>query len=237
MRIRSSAVVATDGRVTLVSGPPLTLRQVHHTPGADVTLCLVGSAAGPLAGDDLTLSLDVGAGMRVRLVATGASIAQGRGGPPARVTMTASVAEGATLVADPGALVVAQGGRVEVAVTIAVGPDATLEWREVVALGRSRDTGRGDATIRWDVERDGRPVLRQVVRSADVRHRVLATVLRTSPSLDARTVVASPTAVGQRIDGRTDLLTVLGDDAASVDEQLASLLRPACAPAVAAPAR
>ena len=47
---------------------------------AETAVRLVGTAAGPLAGDDLSLSLLLAPGARASLGATGASLAQGRDG-------------------------------------------------------------------------------------------------------------------------------------------------------------
>jgi len=76
---RSQAVVAAGGVLEVLDcAPPLTLRRVHSDDASICALCLVGTAAGPLAGDDLELSLHLLPGAHASLVATGASIAQGR---------------------------------------------------------------------------------------------------------------------------------------------------------------
>ncbi len=68
MIARTTAVVEAGGVLgELACAPPLTLRQVH---GADrcgqgrCELCLVGTAAGPLAGDDLSICLTLRPGAR-----------------------------------------------------------------------------------------------------------------------------------------------------------------------------
>ncbi len=232
MKTQALALVLPGGRLgALRCAPPLTLRQVHDEPGV-TGLCLVGSAAGPLAGDELTLDLRLAADARARLRATGAAIAQGRiGGAPADLTMRAQLADGARLCADPGALVVCAGSRVDVTVAIDLSETATVEWREVVVLGRTHDDAPGAATLRWDVTRAGRPVLRQFVDLTDPQlrrwatrgHRVLATVLRSGPQVAGHTEVRSPTAVTQRVDEITELTAVLGDDAAEVTRELSHL--------------
>ena len=212
--------------------PPLTLRQVAGDDPFGCALCLVGTAAGPLGGDDLSLSLAVEGGAAAQLRAAGASIAQGRSGAPATVRWSADVGDGARLRADPGVLVVCEGSRVDVAIDIALGRDASLDWRELVVLGRSGDVRPGAATLRWDVERLGRPLLRQHVDLTDAAawpgltagHRVLASALITGPDVRARTVVASRTAVAQKLDDHSLLVTVLGDSAATVTRQLEGLV-------------
>jgi hypothetical protein len=81
-------------------------------------------------------------------------------------------------------------------------------------LGRAGEVP-GAATLRWDVTRAGRPVLRQVTELSDgagmltAGRRVLGCTLMSGPDLAARTVVASPAAVAQRVDEHTVLITVL----------------------------
>ena len=230
MIARTSAVVEPGGVLGELScAPPLTLRQVRGDDPGRCELRLVGSAAGPLAGDDLSLGLRLRAGARATLRATGASLAQGRdGGGAAALSIRVDLAAGADLIADPGALIVCQGSRVDVRVELLLAEDAAIEWHELIVLGRTGEPP-GQATVRWDVTRAGRPVLRQFVALdprldpglAGVR-RVLACALIAGPAVAARTV-AGPAAVAQRIDDHTLLLTVLADDAAAAAHELAGL--------------
>jgi urease accessory protein len=233
VRARASATVHPDGVLgVLRCEPPLTLRRVQ-AEDAVTRLCLVGTAAGPLPGDDLELTLNVTDHAHAELIATGAAIAQGRDGVPARLSLRADVGADASLRADPGPLVVCAGARVDVAVALTLAPDAAVEWRELVVLGRTQDSTPGAARIRWDVVRAGRAVLRQHVDLADDAlrswtgmtgaHRVVGTVFICGPLVHARTVVASGTAIAQRLDDTTALLTVLGDSAAEVTRQLDDL--------------
>ncbi len=108
---RTTAVVEAGGVLgELACAPPLTLRQVHGAAGR-CELRLVGTAAGPLPGDDLALSLRLRPGARATLRAVAASLAQGGA---SSLSMRADLAEGADLVADPGALIVCAGSRVDV---------------------------------------------------------------------------------------------------------------------------
>ena len=237
MIARTTAVIEPGGVLGEVAcAPPLTLRQVRGQGRCE--LRLVGTAAGPLAGDDLSLCLQLRAGARATLRATGASVAQGRvhGGAAVAGSLSihADLAEGADLVADPGALVVCQGSRVDVRLDLALGAGAALDWRELIVLGRTGEPA-GQATLRWDVTRLGRPVLRQFVdltpntpdpaarAGLTAGRRVLACALIAGPALAPRTVVASPVAVAQRIDDHTLLVTVLDDDAARATRQLDDL--------------
>jgi urease accessory protein len=226
----------------LACAPPLTLRQVHSEAPDRCELRLVGTAAGPLAHDDLSVWLRLRPGARAGLAATGASLAQGRGqGAAAALSIRADLADGADLVADPGALVVCRGSRVDVRVELTLGAGAAVQWRELIVLGRTGEPP-GRATLRWDVTRLGRPVLRQFVdldpnvagspgsgapltarTGLTAGRRVLACALLAGPATASPTVVASATAVAQRVDDHTLLVTVLDDDAASAAGRLDEL--------------
>jgi urease accessory protein len=231
---RTRAVVAPGGVLELVDcAPPLTLRRVQSDTATTCALCLVGTAAGPLAGDDLELSLHLLPGAHASLMATGASIAQGRGGQePARLSMFAQIDTGARLRAEPGPLIVCEGSRVDVHLDLSLAADASVDWREVVVLGRAGDQP-GGATLRWDVTVAGRPLLRQYLDLTDRSlvtwpgmlgdARVLASALITGPDVKARTIVASPTAVAQRLDDQSVLVTVLGREAADATSELRQL--------------
>jgi urease accessory protein len=271
---RTTAVIEAGGVLgELVCAPPLTLRQVRSDVRDRCELRLVGTAAAPLARDDLSVWLRLRPGARAVLRATGASVAQGRdrgqdrhpecgrsqdrdrecgrgqdrdrecgrgwdrdqGGDAAALAIGADLAEGAELVADPGALVVCQGSRIDVRVELVLAARAAVEWRELIVLGRTGEPP-GRATLRWDVTRLGRPVLRQFVDLDPAANpgltaragvtggrRVLACALICDPRAAPRTVVSSPTAVAQRIDDHTLLATVLADDAARATRQLDDL--------------
>jgi urease accessory protein len=239
MIARTTAVIEPGGVLgELACAPPLTLRQVHSDVRDRCELRLVGTAAGPLAGDDLSIALRLRAGARATLRATGASLAQGRGnGGAAVLSIRADLAEGADLVADPGPLVVCRGSRVDVRLELTLGGGAAVDWRELIVLGRHGEPP-GQATLRWDVTRLGRPVLRQFVDLADpaltawggltAGRRVLACALISDPARTPRTLVAAATAVAQRVDEHTLLVTVLDDDAARAIRQLDDLCARAC---------
>jgi urease accessory protein len=220
MIAHARAVVRPGVLAQVASRPPLTLRQVR-AGAATVGLCLVGTAAGPLAGDDLRLSMDVAAGARAQLVAAGASIAQGGA---SRMTTDVHIGAGGRLDADPGALIVSAGACVRLELSLALEPTAALTWREVVVLGRTGEPA-GRATLQWNVRRGGTPLLRQRVDLADpgladwpgmtAGCRVLLSELRIGPDVDARTVVHNGTAVTQRLADGATLTTVLAPSAAA----------------------
>lgn len=235
MIARTRVVVEAEGVLGAVAcEPPMTVRRLRSDEPGRCDLCLVGTAAGPLAGDVLELSLRLEPHANACLRAAGASLAQGRHGRgTGRVAARVDLGDGARLRADPGTVVVCEGSRVDVAVEIALGARAAVEWRELIVLGRTGERA-GAATLRWDVTRAGRPVLRQFVDLRDPQlldwpgltagRRVLATVLLSDPGRTARTVVASSTAVAQRLDAHTALVTVLGNDATEATGELRALL-------------
>ena len=115
------------------------------------------------------------------------------------LSIRADLAERADLVADPGALIVCQGSRVAVRVELVLGRGAAVDWRELIVLGRTGEPP-GQATLRWDVTRLGRPVLRQLVDLDPVSglaaltagRRVLACALICDPVRVSRTVSRPP---------------------------------------------
>ena len=139
---------------------PLTVRRVHSA-GSECALCLVGTAAGPLSGDDLELCLEVDQGAQATLVATGATIAQGRAGAAAALLRTVvDVGPDATFDADPGALIVCDGARVDAAVSVSLAASATLSWREVLVLGRAGAPARPGRFREWRFAWRWQPVRR-----------------------------------------------------------------------------
>jgi urease accessory protein len=225
---RTTAVVEPGGVLGEVRcAPPLTLRQVRgEAPDGEqrCELRLVGTAAGPLAGDDLALSLVLRPGARATLRAAGASVAQGGGGGRTLV-IRAELGEGADLIAEPGALVACAGSRVEVRVEVVLGRGAAVDWRELIVLGRTGEPV-GQATLRWDVTRCGEPVLRQFADLGPALYRggrVLACALISDPASTVRTAVESAAAVAQRVNDHTVLVSVLEDDAARAVRRLGVL--------------
>ena len=110
---------------------------------------------------------------------------------------------------------------------------AAVEWHELIVLGRTGEPP-GHATLRSDVTRLGRPVLRQFAdldgTGLTAGRRVLAYALISDPASEPRTVVASPLAAARRVNDDTLLVSVLDDDAAGA----MSLLSDLCARARAA---
>jgi urease accessory protein len=236
-----SAVMAKDGVLADVrSGPPLSIRKVRDADPMLCHLCLVGSAAGPLTGDAISLEVTVLDGAVARLSASGAGLAQGRRAgsrgalePPSTLRTTVHVGADARLDARPPPLIVSATGSVDVGLSIDLAGSATLCWRELLVLGRHGEPA-GDAILRWSVYRDGLPLLVQTLDLRDDRTRgwaglldgtrVIVQALITGPGVQARTLVDSAHAVCQAVDGNTALITVLDRDAAAAEHGIQSLL-------------
>ncbi len=230
---RARATITPFGIADLASGPPLSLRQVQPHRDGFTALCMVGSAAGPLAGDDVGFELSVAPGSRAELVASGASLAQGRDGLPASLHTRVHVGAGAALHATPPPLIIASGACVRVELDLTLTSSSVLSWRELIVLGRSGETG-GAVTVSWRVHRDGEPQLIQTLDLTSLAdrgwpgalgtNRVLASMFVHDPDLTVRTVVAAEWAVAQQLDEHTALLTVLAADTVTAESALTELV-------------
>ncbi|MGQ0743640.1 MAG: urease accessory protein UreD [Acidimicrobiales bacterium] len=139
----------------LRSEAPLVLRA---TPGA---LYLVGGAAGPLAGDDLTLTIDVGPGARLTVHSTAAALClPGGTGKASRFRIVVTVAEEGSLHWLPEPTIAGRECLHHIDVEIALAPEARLVWREEAILGRHGEAA-GELVSMLRVDRAGRPLLRQ----------------------------------------------------------------------------
>jgi urease accessory protein len=150
-------VVAADPE-----GRPVVRQLVTPVPlGARLSggaLYLLGTAAGPLGGDRLELTLRVAAGASLTVRSAGASLAQRGDGTPSIHAVTVDVEDGAHLVWDVEPLIAAAGCDHRTTATVRLGAGASLVWRDEVVLGRSGESpGRCRSALR--IERAGAPVL------------------------------------------------------------------------------
>ncbi|TCC00573.1 urease accessory protein UreD [Micromonospora zingiberis] len=165
MRATARLVARADrhGRTALAElrgESPLLLRQVAAT-GGGVTVYVVGGAAGPLAGDELRLDVEVGPGAVVRVQTVAASIAlPGRPGAVSRMLVRVSVAADAVLHWLPEQLVAAAGCAHVADAQVDVAEGGTLHWRDELICGRHGEQP-GHAEINTWVDLAGRPLLRQ----------------------------------------------------------------------------
>lgn len=142
----------------LRSSAPLALRQ------AAGALWMVGTAAGPLPGDRVTLSIDVGAGATLTLRSTAASVALGgHDDYLSELLVDADVGPGGELRWLPEPTVATAGCHHSSATRIRLAVGARLVWRDELVLGRHGE-GPGRLASRIDIESGGDPVLRQEVQ-------------------------------------------------------------------------
>jgi urease accessory protein len=163
VRARAQLVAVADGaggtRLDRLYGEaPLLLRRTGPE-----RVHLVGGAAGPLGGDDLLITVDVGAGATVRLHTVAASIAlPGATGAPSRTAVHARVAAGGRLEWLPEPLIAAHRCDHIVVSTVELEPGAALVWREELVCGRQGEES-GSAAMRTAVRLGGRPLCAQHV--------------------------------------------------------------------------
>jgi urease accessory protein len=135
------------------SQPPLTLRR------SGGRVLIVGSAAGPVGGDELDLHLEIAPGACVSVGTVAATIVwPGPDGRQSRTTLTIDVGTDAHVVWHPCPTVSVAGSdhRMSTNVRLAVG--ATCRIVEELALGRGDEpSGQLDACVR--IERLGMPVI------------------------------------------------------------------------------
>jgi urease accessory protein len=148
----------SDILVDIRSEPPLTLRSTGDR------VLLVGSAAGPVGGDDLALDVVVGPGARLDLGTVAATLAwPGPHGRESTQTIAATVAEGGHLQWAPEPLVAVSGCRHRAVTRIELARAATACVTEEIVLGR-RGEPPGDLVLDWRLERDGRPLVHHAER-------------------------------------------------------------------------
>jgi urease accessory protein len=120
---------------------------------------VVGSAAGPVGGDDLALDVVVGPGASLSLGTVAATMAwPGATGAASRQSVQATVADAGHLVWAPEPLVLVARCRHRTVTEVELAAGATARIVEEVALGRSGEEP-GTLHASWRVTRDGRPLL------------------------------------------------------------------------------
>ncbi|MFB9252073.1 urease accessory protein UreD [Sphaerisporangium melleum] len=154
------ATALSGGRTvldTLRSAPPLTLRQTG--PG---TVHLVATAAGPLGGDDLGLSIDVAPGtvLTIASVASTLVLPGPEESAESVLVVDARVGAGATLVYAPEPTVLAAGCAHRMVVRLTLEEGASVSWREEIVFGRHGERP-GRCHARFDTTAGGVPLLRQ----------------------------------------------------------------------------
>jgi urease accessory protein len=238
-RISASAsivAVAGPGGVTrlpvLASQEPLVLRR---TPDA---VYVIGGAAGPIGGDELSLRISVAEGAFLRVRTAAASIAlPGPDGVESVLNVSIDVGAGGRLEYLPEPVVVSAGARHATVITVTLAEGASLLLRDEVLLGRhGEDGGAARSVLRADYA--GRPLLRQAleVGGADdaslgpavlAAHRAVGNLLQVDPATDPdlrplRVPVAraSPQVAVMPLAGPGILVTALANDAVTLRRRL-----------------
>jgi len=143
------------------SEPPIAIRQT-----GPARVHVVGTAAGPMAGDDVRLDLVVRAGAELTVCASAATVAL-RGAPgierPSQLRVRAVVEDGATLRLWPEPTVAAAGCDHVSRSWIDMAADSRVIVREELVGGRSCDLASGRQRSELHVERAGAPVLHQTL--------------------------------------------------------------------------
>ncbi|GAA1847553.1 urease accessory protein UreD [Pseudonocardia alni subsp. carboxydivorans] len=154
-------VVAREGRsvvTTLRAQSPLALvprRGVTGASRSDAVVHLVGSASTPLAGDDVTLTVTVGAGAHLTLTGVAAAVAlpggrsADRAARPSRTVLRCSVGDGGSLTYLPEPTVVTGRAHHETVLDVVLAPTAALRARDLLVAGRTGERpGRCRGTVR-----------------------------------------------------------------------------------------
>jgi urease accessory protein len=159
--VRARAVLVAEGaRLTTLHGePPLLFRRTGTADDGATVVHLVGGAAGPLAGDDLGLRIDLDDGAAVEVRSVAATVAlPGRGPDRSTLTVAVRVGPGATLRWLPEPLIAAAGCRHVGRAEIDLAPDARLLWRDELICGRHGEQP-GDLRSELRIRYAGRPLL------------------------------------------------------------------------------
>ncbi len=241
--------LAAAARIEAVAGPggttrlpvlssqaPLVLRR---TPSA---VYLVGGAAGPIGGDELSLSIAVGPGAFLRMRTAAASIAlPGPDGAESVLRVSVSVAAGGRLEYLPEPVVVSNGARHATLISVTLAAGASLVLRDELLLGRHGEAGGAARTV-LRVDYAGQPLLRQSVEVSGSDpvalgpavlscHRAVGSLLLAGEGADgsgteggARVGRATPERAVMPLIGPGVLVTALADDAVALRRRLGDSL-------------
>lgn len=150
---RCEGILAARSTGVAEAGPAAGGAQVH----------LVGTGAGPLGGDEVSVRVVVEAGARLALRGVAATLSMpDSAGRSARVVLDLRVEAGGVLDCALEPLVAVRGSDLHARTAVDVADEGVLDLVEAVVLGRGREVpGRWRGTLRADL--GGRPWLRQSV--------------------------------------------------------------------------
>lgn len=202
---RNGRTILSDLR----SDPPISLRPTRRG------VAIVGSAAGPVGGDDVTLVIDVGVKASLCMEPIAATMLfPGRCGEQSTQDITIKVGESGHLQWCGQPMLSIVGSRHVQRVHIDLAATATLDYLDWIVMGRSRESG-GHLDTELRVVRDGSVILhqRQVYDASDAGWATSAGLggfdevkqhLRVGPVAGPTDVVSSPL--------KLDLSTPVMDD-------------------------
>ena len=154
MRADAALRVVGSRCTVLRSAPPFAFRETN------AGVMWVGSAAGPLGGDQIALDIDVQPGGSLALSSVAAGLVHpGPSGEPSKTSVTVRVGAGGSLHWAPRPTVLVRGCDHEVDTVIEAAPGASVTWREEVVLGRHQEES-GSLRQRLVLDIGGRPLLR-----------------------------------------------------------------------------
>jgi urease accessory protein len=159
---------------------------------AHLRAAVLAEGALVVAGDDVSVGMRVGPGVRVDVVEPAGTVAFGMRGGSARWTAAIDVADGAELVWRAEPFVISSGALVYRDVTVTLAGSGSTLLREVLVLGRVRETG-GVLTQRLRVHDSAGPLLAEDLTLDGARPRVGV--------LGRHRVVDSVTVLGRRATG------------------------------------
>jgi urease accessory protein len=228
---------------------PEPLRRWSLSDLAPARVSLTAGAAGPVGGDHLRLSIDVGPGAALVLRTVAATLVlPGPHGQPSRSELSVRVAERGILVWLPGPVIAARGCHHETVTRVTLEPGARLLLREELLLGRHAERP-GSIRQRLRVCLGDRPLYDQTLAlgpgatgwdgpAVSGGRRALGSILVVDPAWDggARDVLAPSARADSALmplSGPGVLVTALANDALSLRDRLnagladieASLLR------------
>ena len=228
-------------RVSIVAEPGRSPR-IEASGGLAVRLTgsqsahLIGTAATPLGGDHIEVSIRVAAGARLRLGSVAAMLALPVADRPDSTSRwTIEVGDGGWLRLDPQPTVIAGGAAHRSDMVVDVHSGGAVELHEHVQIGRSGDLFPGDASGSWSggmcIDAAGSPLLRHRISLGAPRpgapraaQRAVASVLRyPDPRPDVVDAVNFATRL-QLAAGGT-LTTALGPSVTRTREMVAALDR------------
>jgi urease accessory protein len=196
---------------------------------------MVGTAAGPLGTDQLSTTIEVGAGAELTMLSTAASIIYAGSGSGSRTEMVVTVAADATLIWRLEPTIVTSGSRHHAWTQVWLAPSARLDWTELLVCGRDGERP-GSLHLRLDVDVGETPLLRHgLVIGPDGPGWDGPAVLGGRRILGMRLVRTAEGArvepgeddwgegfAAMRLDDRTALVMAVGDEAEVVSSRLAA---------------